>query len=99
MAAGKKGGARPGSGRKKGATTFKTREVAERLLSDGKLTPLEYLVSVMRDPKQETSVRVDAAKSAARFMHPTLAAIEHSGADGGPLTVEIVRYATSPNPE
>lgn len=52
------GGARKGSGRKKGATTKKTREIADKLAEDGGQTPLEYMLEVLR---------TDATKLKERF--------------------------------
>ena len=43
------GGVRVGSGRKLGAATKKTREIADKMAADGGLMPLEYLLSVMRE--------------------------------------------------
>ncbi len=91
-----KGGARPGAGRKVSSTTTRTREVAERLAKDGGLTPLEYVISVMRDENAEKADRLEAAKSALQYFHPRMPTLlEHSGPDGGPLIVEIVRFANS----
>jgi hypothetical protein len=74
-------------GRKKGsrnkATVKKTREIA----ASGE-TPLDYMLALMRDPRQAQEVRLDAAKSAAPYVHAKLAAIEHTGKDGG--AIEIV---------
>jgi len=84
-----RGGARAGAGRKKGAATEKTREIADREMSGGELTPLEYMLQVMRtEPREDldakdfmasVSLRFEAAKAAAPYMHPRLAAVEHSG--------------------
>lgn len=88
-----RGGKRPGSGRKKGSATKKTREIADRAAEEG-LTPLEYMLNVMRrttvheDPKVEIAreaLAFEAAKAAAPYMHPRLAAVEHTGADGKDL--------------
>lgn len=46
------------------------------------LTPLEYLLSVMRDEGAEEARRVDAAKAAAPYVHPRLGAIEVSNPEG-----------------
>lgn len=81
------GGARPGAGRPRGARNRKTRETVAAIEQSG-LTPLDYMLSVMRDAGQEPEVRLDAAKSAAPYVHPRLAAIEHTGKGGGP--VELV---------
>ncbi len=50
------GGKRKGSGRKKGSTTTKTNAIANKLAADGELTPLEYLLGVLR----ETSAKLKA---------------------------------------
>ena len=46
-----RGGCRPGAGRKPGSLTRRTREIAEQAAGDG-ITPLEYMLAVMRDPKE-----------------------------------------------
>ena len=95
---GTKGGARPGSGRKLGSkskATMKRAEVAAMALDNG-ITPLEYMLDLMRSPiPDDTDIatkavlrgyRFEAAKAAAPYVHPRLAAIEHTGKDGSPLT-------------
>lgn len=88
-----RGGKRPGSGRKKGSATKKTREIADRAAEEG-ITPLEYMLQIMRrttaheDPKVEVAreaLAFEAAKAAAPYIHPRLAAVEHTGPDGGPV--------------
>lgn len=83
-----RGGARSGAGRPQGSINRKTREIAEAAVEAG-LTPLEYMLSVMRDTEQQMSARLDAAKSAAPYIHPRLAAVEHSGPDGGEIPVGL----------
>ncbi len=73
-----RGGARPNAGRPPGVRNRKTVEKL-RALESGGILPLDYLLSVMRDPNAEFETRLDAAKSAAPYVHPRLAAIEHSG--------------------
>lgn len=70
-----KGGKRPGAGRPKGVKNRKTEERLEHLkqLAAAGITPLEYMLSVMRDPEQLADARLDAAKSAAPYVHPRLA--------------------------
>ena len=70
MAIGRKTG-----GRKKGAANKRTREIADKAAAEG-LTPLEYLLRLMRDERQEQAVRLDAAKGAAPYIHPRLQATE-----------------------
>lgn len=78
------GGRRQGAGRKVSATTRKTREIADQLVQDG-LTPLEFMLNVLRDGTKPFAERFDAAKSAAPYMHPRLAAVEHSGDPENPI--------------
>lgn len=94
---GVRGGARPGAGRKKGSPNSKTRMIAEKAMEQG-ITPLEYMLQVMRtepDPELEpreylaaVNMRLDAAKSAAPYVHPRLAAVEVTGKDGKDLVPE-----------
>ena len=44
------------------------------------ITPLQYMLDVMRNSNLELDIRLDAAKSAAQYIHPRLTAIAHSGA-------------------
>lgn len=70
-----RGGSRPGSGRPRGAATQKTREIADKASTDG-LTPLEYMLQVLRDDNADEARRLDAAKSAAPYMHPRLSTVD-----------------------
>ena len=47
------GGARKGSGRKVGAATKKTREIADKLAESGELTPLEYMLETLRQTPEK----------------------------------------------
>lgn len=96
-----RGGRRTGAGRKPGSATKKTREIADRAAAEG-ITPLEYMLSIMRaEPRPDlgpkdwlaaVTMRFEAARAAAPYMHPRLAAVEHTGEDGGPIrqSVEMV---------
>ncbi len=42
------------------------------------ISPLDYLLQVMRDPSGDSGARLEAAKAAAPYVHPKLSAIEHS---------------------
>lgn len=68
------GGKRDGAGRPAGAITRRTREVAELAASDG-LTPLDYMLAVLRDDEAAKEDRMWAAEKAAPFVHPKLAAV------------------------
>jgi hypothetical protein len=92
-----RGGRRPGSGRKAGSATQKTREIAAKFVESG-ISPLEYMMFVMsrdsdhEDPKVQIAreaLRFEAAKAAAPYVHPRLAAIEHSGDPDKPIETRI----------
>lgn len=131
-----RGGKRDGAGRKAGAVTTRTREVADRAIAEGK-TPLEIMLENMlhfqrvavdaeavlanltveeitqqaqsASPEDQfkfllaqvkktagfRQLAQDAARDAAPYVHPKLAAVEHTGKDGGALVVEIRRFADS----
>lgn len=73
MAKGRKTG-----GRTKGTPNRATAEKAAAIEASG-LTPLDYMLSVMRDESLMPPLRLDAAKAAAQYVHPRLSAVELSG--------------------
>lgn len=77
-----RGGPRPGSGRKPGTRNKRTEEQVQAIEASG-LTPLDYMLGVMRDPGEDKGRRLDAAKAVAPYCHARLTAIEHSGAIAG----------------
>lgn len=84
-----RGGRRPGAGRPKGPSQ-KVARLREAVQSG--LTPLEYLLGILRNEKASEAVRMDAAKSAAPYVHPKLANIEatHKGDAANPLVIQAV---------
>jgi len=72
------GGARPGAGRKPGVVN-RFNELARAKAAEGGITPLEYMLSVLRDEGNEMAMRMDAAKSAAPYLHAKLTSVEHKG--------------------
>jgi hypothetical protein len=81
---GKSGGKRPGSGRKVG--TQPTPQTIERIRAtiNTKLA-INTLHNMARRGGQHDSVRVSAAKVLLGKVLPDLAAVEHTGAGGGPV--------------
>jgi hypothetical protein len=71
-------------GRVKGSKN-KTTRAKEREIAKSGLTPLEYMLKVMRNPKAPDSRRDDMARAAAPYVHPKLAAVQHTGQGGGPI--------------
>lgn len=77
-------------GRPKGVPNKATLKREKEIAAQG-LTPLDYMLSVLRDEDQDQEARMDAAKSAAPYVHPKLATVAHTGPDGGALIVQIVK--------
>jgi hypothetical protein len=75
-------------GRKRGTRNKKTLETIERVMASG-TAPLDYLLAVMRDEKADPVARFEAAKAAAPYCHPKLAAIEHRGEDDAPVNMTL----------
>lgn len=73
------GGKRGGAGRKAGSRSRKSAERAVKAAEQG-LTPLEFMLNILRDEEQSSHDRFEAAKAAAPFVHPRLAAVEIAGA-------------------
>jgi hypothetical protein len=86
-----RGGVRPGSGRPKGAATKRTREIADKAAAEG-ITPLEYLLNLMRDASADPDARFRAALGAAPYVHPKLAQIQHQGDEEKPLIPTRVEH-------
>ena len=78
------GGPRPGSGRKPGTPNKRTLKTQEHVEGSG-ITPLDYMLSVMRDGAEEPRQRLAAAQAAAPYVHAKLSSVELTGKDGGPL--------------
>ena len=84
-----RGGKRDGAGRPAGSANKRTRDIANALASDGDLTPVEYLMSVMRDINEERRVRVNAAIAAAPYMHARIASVTVANDPENPLSMGI----------
>jgi hypothetical protein len=77
IAMAKAGGARSGAGRPAGSVTRKSSEVVAAALSEG-LTPIDYMLTMMRDEKADDKNRAWAAEKAAPFIHARPAPIPRS---------------------
>jgi hypothetical protein len=67
----KTGGRQPGT---------KNRDIAEKeaAIAASGLTPLDYLLSLVRNPEKDESIRADAAKAAAPYCHARLVSTQNS---------------------
>lgn len=86
------GGKREGAGRRAGSITKRSREIADKAAQEG-ITPLEFMLDVLRDEAKPFDARCWAAEKAAPYIHAKLASVEHTGEDGGPLQIIIRRHA------
>ena len=82
---GKVGGARPGGGRKPGSLNRRHVEVLAGALAEG-ITPVEYMLGVLRDEQADPKARAWAAEKSAPYLHPRPAPIERTVAIGLPDT-------------
>lgn len=73
-------------GREKG-TPNKANARREAEIAASGLTPLEYMLKVMRNPKEDKNRRLEAAGKAAQYVHPKLAAITHKGDAEKPVVI------------
>jgi len=99
-----RGGYRPGAGRPKGSKTKvpRRRAVAALRLPAVPVTPLEYMLAVMSDPKADPLRRDKMAIAAAPFMHPRVADARYGKKDAERDRAEEMgkkdKYATPPTP-
>ena len=64
-----RGGARPNTGGKREGAGRKPAVLPPLPAADGEVTPLAFILSVMRDGAADPKMRLDAAKCAAQYMH------------------------------
>lgn len=83
-----RGGKRTGAGRKQGAPNKLTAKAQEQTAATG-ITPLEYMLSVMRSDQEELKTRLNAAVAAAPYVHAKLSSVELSGKDGADLGITV----------
>lgn len=100
-----RGGRRPGAGRKPGAVTKKTREIAEKVAESG-LTPLEVMIDAMlflRDAGEREKA-ASIAKDAAPYVHARLSSVDvqanvtHQTLDQELAALNAVRDAKGDSP-
>ena len=65
-------------GRPKGSPN-KASIARQRAIAESGLTPLDYLLSIMRDEKEDPAARREAAKAAAPYVHPKQSSVQMSG--------------------
>jgi len=79
-------------GRAKGTPNRASVARAAEIAASG-LTPLDFMLSVMRDGGNDTDTRLDAAKSAAPYVHAKLSSIDAKLSVDGQLVININKPA------
>jgi hypothetical protein len=59
--------------------------------SEDGMTPLDYLLGIMRDKDQDACSRLNAARAAAPYCHARISSIELSGPDGNDVKVQTTQ--------
>jgi hypothetical protein len=72
-------------GRQKGAVDKIKREA---ILAAQGITPLDYMIGIVRNEQEDKTVRLDAAKAAAPYVHPRLQTTTLAGDPENPLKVD-----------
>lgn len=95
-----RGGHRPGAGRKPGTpgirgqkpVTKARKAIAEKILSDGDLTPLQVMIDAMRDAHLVGDMKTAAnfASMAAPYVHPRLSSVNANVGGSVQATIKIV---------
>lgn len=87
-----RGGVRPGAGRKPGVPNKKTAGKVAAIEASG-VTPLDFMLNLMRDASSEMDLRFDAAKAAAPYVHARLSSIDANIDLNGQLVIQINKPA------
>src|SRR5262245_40220663 len=75
-------------GRKKGTLNKATAARQAAIVASG-MTPLDFMLSIMRDEGAATELRLEAACKAAPFVHPRLSAVAVENKDGEPFAISV----------
>lgn len=95
MPRGSKPGERRG-GRQAGVPNKKNAEKIAAIEASG-ITPLDFLLDVMRSANHDYAARIDAAKAAAPYVHPRLASVDLGNKDGKAFEHKVYGWADDPS--
>ncbi len=79
------------NGRPKGSRNKASAKREAEIEASG-LTPLGFMLDILRDKEASMEDRKWAAQHAAVYVHPRLAQQQFKGPDGGNIVVQIVRF-------
>ena len=92
------GGKRPGAGRPRGSKANKTQAIVIAAMAEG-ITPLEFMLGIMRDETVDAGVRMDMAKASAPYMHARLASTEIKADADALVPIVVLRKFSHDGPE
>jgi hypothetical protein len=75
-------------GRKPGVPNKKTAALQNRVAESG-ITPLDYMLNLLRTDETPPALKFEAAKAAAPYIHPKLSNIDVGNAGGKPFEVKL----------
>lgn len=90
--AGRNPGTPKTGGRPKGVPNKRTAAKVAEIEASG-LTPLDFMLNLMRDEGQDMAMRFDAAKGAAPYVHARLSSIDAKVGIDGQLVIQINKPA------
>ena len=79
-----KSGGRKKGGKNKITLASSAHAIMEKAKAAG-ITPLEYMLGILRDEKQPQDIRMEMAKAAAPYVHPKLQVTKLQGDKDAPL--------------
>ena len=102
------GGSKPGErrGGRKNGTPNRASAARQAEVAASGITPLDYMLKVLRDENADPHQRFEAAKSAAPYVHPKLANIQHGNDPNNPLNsgtdadrIAVIKAFLAENPD
>jgi hypothetical protein len=85
-----RGGRRPGAGKPAGAKNRKKTIETQAAIEVSGMTPFDYMISVMRDERNDPRTRLEAAHHAAPYVHSKLTASELTVNEAAPVDRETL---------
>ena len=79
----------PKTGGRKEGTPNKATAAREAEIRAAGVTPLEFMLGVMRDDNKAVELRLEAAAKAAPYVHPRLASVAVGTKDGEPFQISV----------
>src|SRR5437764_12879127 len=79
----------PKTGGRKEGTPNKATATREAEIRAAGMTPLEFMLGVMRDDNRAVELRLEAAAKAAPYVHPRLASVAVGNREGEPVQIRV----------